>query len=141
MKSILVISQGVIQILVGVGAVICGAILIVNPAGTLMQMSPDLLKGTPLRDFLIPGVILFLVNGIGQLVGGILTLRKHRFSGYVGAALGMGLMIWIFVQVNMIGGRNFLQYSYFMVGIIETSLAFLIQDHLSSTGLQDTSPR
>ena len=49
-----------------------------------------------------------------------------------GVALGIGLMIWIFVQVNMIGGRHILQYSYFMVGVIETALSFVIQDRLSA---------
>jgi len=130
MKNALFVSQSVIQFLVGLGAVICGAMLIAVPTGTLLQMYPDMLKGTPFADFLVPGMILFLVIGIGQLVGGILTLRKHLLSGYLGAVLGFGLMIWIFVQVNMIGGRNILQYSYFTVGIIETALAFLIQDHL-----------
>jgi hypothetical protein len=45
--------------------------------------------------------------------------------------LGIGLMIWIFVQVNMIGGGHILQYSYFALGVVETSLSFLIQDQLS----------
>jgi hypothetical protein len=130
MKKALFISQSVIQFLVGLGAVICGGMLIVVPAGALLQMSPAMLKRTPFDDFLVPGIILFLVNGIGQLVGGVLTMRKHRLSGYAGAVLGFGLMIWIFVQVNMIGGRNILQYSYFAVGTIETASAFLIQDHL-----------
>jgi hypothetical protein len=115
---------------VGLGAVICGAMLIVVPAGTLLHFPPDTLKGTPFANFLVPGIILFLVIGIGQLAGGLLTIRKHRFSGYLGAVLGFGLMIWIFVQVNMIGGRDILQYCYFTVGVIETALSFLIQKHL-----------
>lgn len=133
MKNALFISQSVIQVLVGLGAVVGGAIMIVAPTGTLLQMSPDMLKGTPFSDFLVPGIILFFVIGVGQIGGGVLTMRKQRFAGYLGAALGIGLMIWIFVQVNMIGGRNILQYSYFMIGVMETALSFLIQDDLSAT--------
>jgi len=140
MKNVVFITQGVIQILVGLGAAVSGAILMVAPSGTLLQMPLDMLKGTPFDDFLVPGIILFLVNGIGQIVAGVLTLRRHRFAGYLGAVLGFGLMIWIFVQVNMIGGRHILQYSYFMIGVIETALSFLIQDHLSTTsGLKAAS--
>ena len=133
MKNAVFISQSVIQILVGLGAVVSGAILIVVPSGELMHMPPDMLKGTPFNDFLVPGIILFPVIGIGQVVGGMLTIRRHRFAGYLGAVLGIGLMIWIFVQVNMIGGRHILQYSYFMLGVVETALSFLIQEHLSAT--------
>ena len=72
------------------------------------------------------------MNGVGQIVAGLLSLRRHSFAGYVGAVFGMGLMIWIFVQVNMIGGGHILQYSYFMLGLLETALSFLIQNYLSA---------
>ncbi len=133
MKNLLFISQGIIEILVGLGAVAGGAVLILAPSGSTMQLPPDMLKGTLFGDFLVPGIILFLVNGVGQLAGGILSLRKSRFAGYAGAVLGFGLIIWIFVQVSMIGGGHILQYSYFTVGVIETALSFLIQAELSAT--------
>jgi hypothetical protein len=133
MKNFVFISQAVIQIFVGLGAVVCGALLIIVPSGAILQMPPDMLKDAPFHDFLTPGIILFLVNGVGQLVAGILSIRMHRYAGYVGAAFGMGLMIWIFVQVNMIGGRGILQYSYFGLGLLETVLSFLIHDYLSAT--------
>jgi len=131
MKNILFVSQGVIQIFVGIGAVAGGALLIVAPSGELLQMSTDMLKGAPFDDFRIPGIVLFLVNGLGQIVGGILTLRRNRIAGFLGAALGIALMIWLFVQVNIIGGGHILQYGYFMIGVIETTLSFVIQDHLA----------
>jgi len=126
MKNLVQRSQAVLQLFVGLGGVVCGAIMIGNPSGTLMQFPPDMLKESPFRDFLIPGIILFLVNGLGQIVAGVLTIRRHPHAGMVGAVFGLGLMIWIFVQVNMIGGRNVIQYSYFLFGVIETSLSFLM---------------
>jgi hypothetical protein len=123
MKNLVFISQTIIQIFVGLSALVSGALLIIGPSGALLHLPPDMLKDTPFHDFLAPGVILFLVNGVGQLVAGILSIRRHRFAGYVGAVFGMGLMIWIFVQVNMIGGRNILQYSYFTLGLLETTLS------------------
>ncbi len=130
MKNFIFISQGILQLFLGLGALIGGALLILYPSGRFLRMPTDMLDGSPFHDFLIPGIILFLVNGIGQLVAGILTLRRHPFAGYVGAVFGFGLMIWIFVQVNMIGGRNMLQYSYFAFGVVETTLSFLIHDFL-----------
>ena len=127
MKRFLLITQGTIQLLVGLSAAISGAMLVMYPSGVLLQAPVEMLKGSPFSNFLIPGLILFLVNGIGQLFAGVLTFRRNRASALVGAVFGIGLMIWIFIQVNMIGGGHILQYSYFFVGVLETSLAFLIQ--------------
>jgi hypothetical protein len=129
-KRLLFASQGVLQILVAIGALVSGAMLIIAPSGALLQAPPDMLNGSPFHDFLVPGIILFLVNGVGQLIAGVLTLRHHRWSGYIGAVFGIGLMIWIFVQINMIGGGHALQYIYFALGVVETALAFMIQDIL-----------
>ena len=92
MKKFVFNSQSVIQIFVGSGAVVCGALMMVFPSGTLYQMPTDMLKDSPFHNFFIPGVILLLVNGIGQLIAGTLTLRKHALAGYVGAVFGIGLM-------------------------------------------------
>ena len=130
MKKSLFVTQGIIQIFVSIGALICGALMVLFPSGKILQLPQDLLKGSPFNNFIIPGIILFVVNGIGQLVAGLLTFRRHPLAGYAGAVFGMGLMIWIFVQVSMIGGGNLLQYIYFFIGIVETVLAFLIHDRL-----------
>ena len=130
MKKVLFVTQGIIQFFVGVGGLVCGALLTLFPSGEILQMPLDMLKDSPFPNYLIPGIILFLINGIGQLTAGVLTFRKHVLSAHVGAVFGMGLMIWIFVQVNLIGGGHILQYLYFALGVIETGLAFLIRDRL-----------
>lgn len=126
MKKFLFITLGILQIFVGLTAFVSGMLLVVYPSGKLLKAPLDMLNGSPFNDFLIPGIILLLVNGIGQLIAGILTFRKNPFSELIGFIFGIGLMIWIFVQVNMIGGGNILQYVYFFVGVAETSLAFLL---------------
>jgi hypothetical protein len=118
---------GIIQCFVGLGALVSGGMLIHDSTGALLQMTPDMLKGTPFTSFLIPGIILFAVNGLGQIAGGVLSFRKHRLTGLVAAVFGLGLIIWIFVQVNMIGGGHWLQYTYFGFGVAETALAFPVQ--------------
>ncbi len=139
MRQLVFISQTIIQIFVAVGALVCGLLLIIDPSDVLLQMHPDILKDSPFHDFLAPGVILFLVNGVGQLFAGLLSIRRHRFAGYVGAVFGIGLMTWIFVQVNMIGGRHILQYSYFLFGLLETALSFSIHNYLTAAREQRTA--
>ncbi|MCU0452817.1 MAG: hypothetical protein MUE68_04100 [Bacteroidetes bacterium] len=127
----LIRTLGTFQFFVALGALISGLMLFLAPSGDLLQISTDALAGSPFRDFLIPGLILFLVNGVGQAVAAFLTFRRHRCAGLTGAVFGLGLMIWIFVQVSIIGGGHFLQYAYFGIGVAETSLSFLLHGHLA----------
>lgn len=126
------IAQGVLQILVGMSAAISGVLMVLFPSGDLFQMPLEMLKNTPFQSFLIPGFILFLVNGVGQLWASVLTFQKHRLAGLFGAVFGIGMMIWIFVQVSLIGGGHLLQYIYFFIGVIETALSFLMHDFLTT---------
>jgi hypothetical protein len=130
MSRYLYLSQAVLQMVVGLGAVVSGMLLIAAPSGELLRAPPDMLKGSPFTDFLLPGIILVLVNGIGQIAASVMTIRRNESAGYAGAVFGMGLMIWIFVQVNMIGGGHILQVGYFFIGVVETALSYLIHDDL-----------
>ena len=130
MNNLLFISQGIIQIFVSLGALSAGVLMILFPSGKQLQIPLEILDGSPFNNFLVPGIILFLVNGVGQLAAGLMSFRRHPLSGYTGAVFGIGLMIWIFVQVSMIGGGHILQYIYFFLGTIETALAFLIHDQV-----------
>lgn len=128
MKKGLFVTQGIIQFFVGIGALVCGMLFIIYPSGRGLGVPLSLLEGSPFSNFLIPGIILFLVNGAGQLWAGVLGFKRHAWAGYAGEVFGMGLMIWIFVQVSMIGGGHWLQYTYFFLGLVETVLAFLMRE-------------
>lgn len=134
MKKGLFITQGIIQFIVGIGAVVCGVIFVLFPSGRVLGVPLSLLEGSPFSNFLIPGIILFLVNGIGQLWAGMLSLKRYSWSGHASAVFGIGLMIWIFIQVSMIGGGHCLQYAYFFIGVVEIVLAFLIREKLTEGG-------
>lgn len=110
--------EGILQVLIGVGAIIAGALLAIAPDGRYLQMPLDMLKNSPFRNFLVPGLILFLVNGVGNTVSAILCFRLSKIAAFSGMVFGFGLIIWIFVQVNMIGGGSWLQYLYFGLGIL-----------------------
>jgi hypothetical protein len=122
MKKAFYISEGILQFFIGLAAFICGVLLMVRPDGSLMKMPVSMLNSSPFKDFLVPGMILFAVNGVGNLVSGVLSFRRHTLAGFAGIFFGLGMMIWIFVQVNMIGGGSWLQYLYFALGLAELML-------------------
>lgn len=136
MKRTVYFAEGVLQSLIGVGAVICGALLIIGPDGRYLQMPIDMLSKSPFRNFLIPGLILFLVNGVGNVVSAILCFKMHRIAGFGGMFFGFGLIIWLFVQINMIGGGSWLQYLYFVLGILELLLGIVMREFERKQQLQ-----
>ena len=128
MKRTVYFAEWVLQSLIGIGAVICGALLIIGPDGRYLQMPIDMLSKSPFRNFLIPGLILFLVNGVGNVVSAVLCFKMHRNAGFGGMFFGFGLIIWLFVQINMIGGGSWLQYLYFVLGILELLLGIVMRE-------------
>ena len=46
----------------------------------------------------------------------------------------LGLVIWIFVQVTLIGGGAWIQNLYFCFGIMQTTFAFFIDRALRNWG-------
>jgi hypothetical protein len=126
MKKIVPALEGIVQAFVALGALPCGVLLMVYPDGHALKMPLSMLKGSPFATFFLPGLILFAVIGIGHAAAAVLSFRRHRLSGLAGAVMGLGLMIWIFVQASMIGGGHWLQYLYFALGTAEVSLAVLL---------------
>ncbi len=99
--------------------------LMTNPDGKALMMDVSWLDGTPFSSFLIPGIVLFVVNGIGNSVGAVLSLRKHKMAPYIAAFFGFVMMVWIVSQVAWIGYRSFLQPLYFGAGIAQLILAYI----------------
>lgn len=128
MQKIIFIMEGIIQSFIGIGAVISGILMILKPDGSIFQMPLSMLNNSPFTDFLIPGIILFSVNGIGNIFSGYLSFRHHKLSGFAGIFFGSGLNIWIFVQVSMIGGGDWLQYLYFFLGMLQLIFGFAVRE-------------
>jgi hypothetical protein len=85
-----------------------------------------MLKGSPFNSFFWPGLILFTVIGLGHAIALVLGLKRRPRFESAAAAMGLGLIIWLYVQVSMIGGGHWLQILYFTVAISEVALAVLL---------------
>jgi hypothetical protein len=117
---------GFIQLFVAIGALPAGYLLFSQPDGQAMGMNVNQLSGSPFRDFFIPGLFLFTVNGIFNLVCSVLSFIKFRHVAILGTGLGIALIIWICVQIYSVGLIHFLQPLYFFIGIAEIVLSIYI---------------
>ncbi len=114
---------GIIQLFVALGALPAGYLMILTPDGSRMGMNPLQLSGSPFHDFLLPGLFLFIVDGIFNLISAFLSFRNSRFTGLTGLGSGIILLLWILIQVSIIGLNSILQPAFFILGILETALA------------------
>ena len=112
---------GIVQMFIGIGAVPAGISMILDPSGRGLGMHLEMLANSPFSDFLVPGVFLLLVNGVGSLLGGIASFRRHRLAGEIAAGLGTFLVLWIAAQVWWMG-VHWLHVLYFLLGLVELML-------------------
>ena len=117
---------GVLELFVAFGALPAGIAMIMDPSGVGVGMSSDILDGSPFASFLIPGIFLTVVHGLGSLLGGIWSFRRHRYAGRVGILLGIVLIAWLAIQIYYIGLLHFLQWLFFLIGLLEIILGLWI---------------
>lgn len=114
-----------LHLFVGIGAIFGGGMAILNPAGP-GGMSKEALVNSPFENFLIPGIILFTIIGLGNIFSAITICFKSRFQGYISSIFSWALVIWIVVQCIMLGGVVFLHVIYFCIGLFEGALSTLL---------------
>ena len=105
-------------VLLGIGALAGGVALVASPDGSAMKFDTSLLAGSPFSDFLVPGLVLGGVFGVGSLVVAVLGLRHSRIAPFAAFAIGVAQMIWIVVELAIIRELSFLHPTMFIVGLV-----------------------
>jgi hypothetical protein len=119
-------------VLLGIGAAFGGTMLVLDPTGGRMQWSLAMLEHSPFRDFLIPGLLLGIVFGIGSFVALWAVWFRPRWNigtaltGFTGEhwswsltfAIGLGQVIWIITEVLMTREFSWLQPACAGLGIV-----------------------
>ena len=112
-------ALGILQIFVGVTAVLGGFGLVSDPSGSKMNVPLELLKNSPFTNYLIPGLVLLIVIGVGHVFAGIVTFLRHRYAGNISVYFGAFLALYLIIEVWLIGLVNFSQPLYFVLGAVE----------------------
>ncbi|MGO5012143.1 hypothetical protein ACTQ5K_09790 [Niallia sp. Sow4_A1] len=118
---------GSLLVFIGIGAVAAGIGLVSEPNGSAIGMSVKLLEDSPFQSFWFPGIILFLINGLGSFFGAFLSFKRHELSGIVTIVLGIAMIIWISAQVYWMGLISWMQPVYLIFGIIEIIFGWAVR--------------
>lgn len=117
----------VLIIFQGLSGILGGTYLVLDPSGNSLQMPISLLDNSPFSDYFIPGLILLIVLGFFPLVVLYGLWVQSRWSWFGALMVGIALIIWIGVEIVMIGYQSQppLQIIYGSVGLIILILVLL----------------
>jgi hypothetical protein len=85
------------------------------------------LAGSPFSDYLVPSLILFIVVGGVLSLAAVLVFRRHRMAITAAYAAAAILLIWILVQVAMIGYVSWLQPATLAGSLLVALLAWRVR--------------
>ena len=75
------------------------------------------------RGFTIPGIFLFFVIGLGNIIAGLLMPKKFKYQGYISGAFSTILVFWILIQCFILQSIAILHVIYFFIGCIQGLLS------------------
>ncbi len=105
----------VLEVFLGLGALFGGGALILAPDGHLLGMPVKLLAGSPFPSFLVPGIILFSLIGVGPLMAAAITLRRQALAPLAAVAVGVTLIGWVSVEMVVLAGLGSLAWTLYLV--------------------------
>ena len=117
----------ILLIFLGLGGLYGSLMLLIDPTGVKMGFSSDLLNGTPFNNYLVPGIVLLLMNGLLPLFVSYLAIRRVNYYGWWIFIQGAILFGWLSLQI--IFNPDFfvpgMHITFFITGILLMLLGFL----------------
>ena len=107
----------------GLRGLLGGTVLVLDPSGGSIGLTPAVLRGTPLRDVTLPGSILLTVFGAAPLVTAQRLWRGAPSGRLVATAIGLGLVAWVIVEAFVLGFGQRLQIPNVLTGLAVALLA------------------
>jgi len=119
----------ILHLFIGLGALVGGLSAILNPQMPL-GTSTELLANSPFTDYFIPGLFLFFVIGMGNLVSIFMLFTKSNIKLYLSGFVSVALVLWIVVQCYMLEMIIFAHVLFFSLGVVMgiMALSLMIKD-------------
>ena len=111
--------------------------LVGSPTGAWVNIPLSVLQYSPFSDFLIPGLILGIIFGVGSFAtvlalwwrptwpaaGALTRLTGEHWAWSAAVALGLGQIVWIVTETLMLRGATWLGLVYGSLGVLVVVLA------------------
>ncbi len=120
-----------LEIVTAIGAVPVGLMFLADPSGQTMGLPRGWIEATVFGTYLVPGLYLLLMNGGGMLLVAALSVRRHWLAPWLTGTLGVGLIVWILVEIVVMPATMILTWIYLAIGI---AMGFVALFWLRHTG-------
>jgi len=120
-----------LELVTGLLAIPVGWQFIQDPTGRSLGLPRGWIEATPFGSYLLPGLYLIGVNGFGMLAIAWLAVARHRAAPWLTGTLGVGLIIWILVQILVLPETMILTWVFLSIGFV---LGFVALFWLRKTG-------
>src|SRR5579872_3469175 len=117
MKTVRIIAIVALALL-SIGAIMGAVLLIQNPTGSPMQISPTVLQHSGFHSFLIPGILLLLSQGLLPLMVMVVAIFCKRGYGWWIGFQGCVLFGWISIEVILLRTVVWLHYVYWGLALL-----------------------
>lgn len=84
------------------------------------------LQGSPFSNYFIPSLILFVCVGGSSLMAAFAVFRRHHLARKAAFSCGVIILIWISVQVAIIGYVSWMQPATAIAGLFILFLTWLL---------------
>lgn len=74
----------------------------IDPSGGKLGLSTAYLVHSPFHNYLIPGIVLFIINGLFNVFAIVAMIRNYAFASLIVIIQGILLAGWIIVQVILL---------------------------------------
>jgi hypothetical protein len=113
-----------LELITAIGAIPVGIAFITDPSGASMGLPRGWIEATAFGSYLVPGLYLLLMNGVGMLLTAGLTVTRHWAAPWLTAVLGAGLVVWILVQLLVMPETSLLQAMFLATGVALAVIGF-----------------
>jgi magnesium-transporting ATPase (P-type) len=127
------------ELFISPGAFYGGILLMMDPTGALLQLPYQMPENIFFGNYFVPGMFLILINGILPLLiaAGLIFRPKWRIAEALNLYKthhwvwifciyqALGLIIWMSIQLFIIGDYFFLQPIYLLIAVLIITLTLL----------------
>ena len=131
-KALRIVAIGLL-LFNGVNALVAGWVFMTDPSGGSLGASTNLLEHSPFQNFLIPGIILFVANGLFSLITAFAALLRWKYYASFICFQGGILTGWIVVQMIMLQEVNFLHLLFGGIGVFLSAFGIVLKSSIEKT--------
>lgn len=119
-----------LSLFVAVSAFAGSALLLLDTSGGLLGLSVSMLELSPMKSFLIPGLVLGVAVGGSAFVAAGAHWLRERWAPQASIFAGLFLMMWVVVEIVTVRELHWLQGTFLLLGALQVWLGGWQADRL-----------